>query len=719
MKIGQELYSNEGYLFDLRSPISDNCFMKDALLEIGSEELPASFIKPGMQQLKNLAEESLKGNGLSYATIETFGTPRRLAVLIHGLSESSPDQKKTVTGPPASVAKDAQGQWTPAAFGFARKQGLKPSDLKIENDRLSAVLQIKGVATRRLLGDLFPQWISKLDFPKSMEWEPTHFRYPRPIRWLAALYGSDLVSLCVSGVRSARWTLGLGPWAPKKIMLAQAGKYTHLLKDQCVLVDPVARQEAIRRSAEQLAKRVHGKVHMSAALLEQVANLVEHPVAILGNFDASYLDLPKEVLITCLEHHQKYFPVEEAAGQKLLPHFVGIRNGMSIHQEIVREGYERVLAARLADARFFFSQDQRTPLSAKVDALKGVMFQDKLGNLFDKKERVKKLLDTLASAMGGFPDLEKAKRAADLCKADLVTEMVREFPELQGTVARLYAQAGGEDADVAQALEEHYWPITLTGILPSSETGSLVALADKLDTLAGDFSVGLIPSGSADPYGLRRAAVGALRILESKTWPLQLEWLVDQAVEAQPAHVKNDVAQTQSKLNQFMQQRFAALLAERGFKTDEVEAVLSAGIGVVPEALARLQALHELRKRQEFEPLSVAFKRGMNIVRQAAKGGNSGDSGAVKSDLLREPCEQTLYQVLETTGAQVSKHLAARAYRQALESMVPLREPLDGFFNGVMVMAEDPALRTNRLALMKRLVSLFAQIADFSKLQNA
>ncbi len=691
--------------------------LKEALLEIGSEELPASFIAIGMRQLKALAEESLKASGVTFSSIDVHGTPRRLAILIHGLSDRSPDQKKVVTGPPAAISKDAQGQWTPAALGFARKQGLKPSDLTIEKDRLSAVVHIKGVATRQLLADHFPQWITRLEFPKSMVWEPTKFRYPRPIRWIAALYGSDLVSFSVAGVRSARWTLGLGPYSPKKIALTHAVKYAMLLKNQCVLVDAVSRQEAIRRYAEQAVKRVHGKVHMSATLLEQVGNLVEHPVAILGNFDPAYLDLPKEVLITCLEHHQKYFPVEQVSGGKLLPHFVGIRNGMSVHQDIVREGYERVLAARLADARFFFNQDRRSPLGSKVGALKGVMFQEKLGNLFDKKERVKKLMDSFASAMGGFADLEKAKRAADLCKADLVTDMVQEFPELQGIMAKLYAKADGEDSIVAQALEEHYWPITLTGHLPSSDVAAFVALSDKLDTLAGDFAVGLIPSGSADPYGLRRAAVGVIRILESKGWALHLEWLVDQAVEAQPSHVKSNVTDTQTKLNQFMQQRFAALLAERGFKPDEVDAVLSAGIGVVREALSRVEALHDLRLKQEFEPLSVAFKRGMNIVRQAAKGGAAND-GAIQSDLLREPCEQALYKVLESTGVEVSKHIEARAYRQALESMVPLREPLDGFFSGVMVMAEDPALRANRLALMKRLVSLFAKIADFSKLQH-
>lgn len=689
----------------------------DALLEIGSEELPASFIGPAMRQLKTLAESSLKASGMTFTEVHTFGTPRRLAVLIHGLPDRSPDQEKVMSGPPVQVAQDAQGQWTAAALGFARKQGLKPSDLKIENGRLSATLQIKGVASRQLLSDLFPQWIKSLEFPKSMEWESTQFRYPRPIRWICALYGSDLVSFAMAGVRSARWTLGLGPWAPKKMVISHAAKYAMSLKNQCVLVDPAARQEAIQRFADQAVKRIHGKVHMSTALLDQVTNLVEHPVAVLGNFDPAYLDLPKEVLVTCLEHHQKYFPVEEASGGKLLPHFVGIRNGMSVHQDMVREGYERVLAARLADARFFFNQDRKMPLADRVERLKGVIFQQKLGHLFDKKERVKALMAQMVAAGNVTVDLAQAQRVADLCKADLVTDMVREFPELQGIVARLYARADGEESVLAHALEEQYWPITLTSKLPSSDMAALVSMADKLDTLAGDFSVGLIPTGSADPYGLRRAAVGVLRILEARQWPWKLDTLIDLAVEVQPAHVKQASPDVRQKLMVFMQQRFASLLEERGFRSDEIEAVFSVGVGVVPEALARLEALHELRKKREFEPLSIAFKRGMNIVRQASKGGGTTDGVSIVADLLKEPCERVLFDALESVGAQVTRHLSDHAYRQALESVVPLREPLDGFFTGVMVMAEEPALRANRLALMKRLVSLFSQIADFSKLQ--
>jgi len=690
---------------------------KEALLEIGSEELPASFITLGLRQLKTQAEESLKASGLAFTSIDVFGTPRRLAVLVQGLPERSPDQKKVITGPPMAVAKDVQGQWTPAAMGFARKQGLKPSDLTIENDRLSATLHIKGVATRNLLADLFPQWISKLEFPKSMIWEPTHFRYPRPIRWIAALFGSDLVSFSLAGVRSARWTLGIGPWAPKKIALTHAGKYLILLKNQCVLVEPGARQEAIRRSAEQTVKRVHGKVIMSSALLDQVGNLVEHPVAILGNFDPAYLDLPKEVLITCLEHHQKYFPVEQASGGKLLPHFVGIRNGMSVHQDLVREGYERVLSARLADARFFFNQDRKTPLAAKVDALRGVMFQQKLGNLFEKKERIKRILGAIAPAVDETEILQKAMHVTDLSKADLVTDMVREFPELQGIMARIYAQADGEDSVSAQALEEHYWPITLRGTLPTSDVAALVALADKLDTLAGDFCVGLIPTGSADPYGLRRAAVGTIRILESKPgWKLNLEWLVEISLESQPDNVKEGCQQTRIKLNQFMQQRFAAMLAERGYKADEIEAVSGSSIGTVPVALAKLEALHHFRKQPDFEMLANSFKRAANIVRQAHEKGIGLDgTDSPQADLLKESCERELWDSVSLAQSRLN---GISSFEEILRTMVPLREPLARFFDGVMVMADDQSVRLNRLKLLNQVTKLFQNVADFSKLQN-
>jgi len=569
-----------------------------------------------------------------------------------------------------------------------------------------------------------------------MVWEPTQFRYPRPIRWIAALFGSDVVSFSVAGVRSARWTLGLGPWAPKKIPLPQAGKYALSLKNECVMVDPVARQETIRRFADQAVKRlptgqagVHGRIHYSAALLEQVANLVEHPVAILGNFEPAYLDLPKEVLITCLEHHQKFFPVlvphpnplpkgegaDRPGEAKLLPFFVGIRNGVSVHQEVVREGYERVLSARLADARFFFNQDRKTALASKVDALKGIMFQQKLGNLFDKKERVKQLLETFSSTMGGFEGLEKAKRVADLCKADLVTDMVREFPELQGIMARLYAKADGENAIVSQALEEQYWPITLTGALPTSDVAALVALADKLDTLAGDFAVGLIPTGSADPYGLRRAAVGVLRILEDRSWNLNLEQLIDQAVRLQP--VQHNAEETKAKLLQFFRQRLSAILEERDFKVDEIEAILESGIGVVPDSLARLKSLQGVRSNDQFKSLAASHKRVKNILRQSNMSEPATDRQP-QVELLKEEAEQQLFAILQKVQLEVAQHAEHKSYKESLLSMVVLSEPLANFFSKVMVMAEDPTLKTNRIKLMYRVAQVFDTVADFSKLQN-
>jgi glycyl-tRNA synthetase beta chain len=695
---------------------------KDALLEIGSEELPASFVPRGMQQLKAIAEKSLAEHQLAFKSICVAGTPRRIAIVIHELAGHSPDQERKAQGPNEAAAKDASGQWTPAAMGFARKYGLRPSDLTVENGKLCAVQHIKGVATRSLLADLIPQWIAKLEFPKTMVWEPTKFRYPRPIRWFCAIYGSDQISFSLAGVRSGKWTYGLTLQSSKKVPVAQATKYVTTLKNQCVLVDPDARREAIHKLSEQIVKRVHGHVLMREGLLEEVSFLVEHPVAILGNFDPAYLDLPREVLVTCIEHHQKFFPVESADSKKLLPYFIGIRNGVSVHQELVKEGYERVLAARLSDARFFYKQDRRTPLASRVDALRGVTFQKDLGSLFDKKERIKALLEVIAQKLS-WGDVERnhALRAAELCKADLVTEMVGEFPELQGIVARLYAKADGEEGIVADALEQHYWPITLSGHLPTTSVGAAVALADKIDTLAGDFAVGLIPSGSADPYGLRRAAVGVLRILEAQQWGIPVEWLIDQALAVLPKDVVVNRDKTRADLLQFLRQRFAAVLGERNFNFDEIEAVLAIRLGEIHEAIARLKALHEIRSRPEFGSLSNSFKRALNIVRQASKGGMPiySDSDSVKSDLLQDPSEQNLFRTFQDLQQHLEKHLQERSYQQALESMVTLRDPLDQFFNGVMVLAEDQNLRANRLALLAGIVRLFISIADFSKLQNA
>ncbi len=696
---------------------------KDALLEIGSEELPAAFIKLGMDQLKSLAESSLKEHSLPHESISVYGTPRRLAVVVMGLPDRSLEQRKTIPGPPASKAKDPAGTWTQAAVGFANKHGLEPQDLVVENDRLSAVMNIKGTATKQLLAQLFPQWIGLCQFPKTMSWEESHFRYPRPIRWITALYGHDLVRFQIAGVTSGKVTHGLGIQSSKHIAIAQPAKYAGLLKNQCVMVEPATRQDAIRRLADQAVKRAHGQVLLSESLLEHVSNLVEHPVAVLGSFDARYLDLPSEVLTTCLEHHQKFFPVIQGTGRppKLMAHFIGIRNGMSLHQEIVREGYERVLAARLADARFFYNQDRKTKLEVKAEALKGVMFQEKLGNLFEKKERVKGLLSYLASTLKA-PWLQEAERAADLCKADLVTDMVREFPELQGTMARIYALADGESKILAEALEEHYRPVTLSGPLPTSEIAAAVALCDKIDTLAGDFAVGLIPSGSADPYGLRRAAVGVLRILEARSWPVQLEDLIEKAVALLPASAAG--SGTVSKLVEFMRQRLGAILEERHYKSDEFDAITFGGVGLIHQTVSRLDALHQIRGQGQFDALAAAFKRASNILRQARPKGFEISADwigvmGVKEETLKEASEQALFVKVRDIQEPVLTQFEAGSTREALELLSTLRVPLDQFFEGVMVMVEDKVVCANRLALLGGIVNLFHKVADFSKLQNA
>ena len=497
---------------------------KDLLLEVGVEELPARFLTPALEALKVLGEGALKDAGLRFKSVRSLGTPRRLALLVDGLALQAEDRVQESLGPAMAQAKDAQGNWTPAAQGFARSQGTTPDKLETRETergpRLCAVRRDAGLPAEKVLPFLLPELIKKIPFPKNMVWEESRFSFARPIRWIAALYGAHVVKFSLAGVKSANKTFGLRIHGKKAVVLPSPDRYEHLLKDRLVVADPAERRSLVEKQIHQAIKSVKGRVPLEehASLLDEVTNLVEHPVGILGSFDPKRLELPPEVLVTSMKKHQKYFPVFDEKGE-LVPHFVGIRNGMSENQVVVREGYERVLAARLSDAEFFFREDRKTTLEEKAPLLKGVLFQKELGSVWEKIERVAGLAAFLGESLG-VSDEEKAAadRVARLGKADLVSAMVGDFPELQGVMGRIYAQAEGLPPRVAEGIERHYWPLTADGALPEDAPAAVVALADKLDTLAGDFLVGLVPTGSQDPYGLRRAAVGALRILEAKGW---------------------------------------------------------------------------------------------------------------------------------------------------------------------------------------------------------
>ncbi len=699
--------------------------MKDLLLEIGTEEIPARFLPAALTGLHSSAQAALAKASLSFKGSQVYGTPRRLALVVEGLVDKTRDQDQEFLGPALVQAKDAGGNWTPAAQGFARSQGTTPEKLDVrETDRGARLVFLKrtpGAASEKILPVLLPDLIRSLAFPKGMVWEESRLLFVRPIRWIVALYGAKPVAFTLAGVKAGRRTCGLRFQTRKPFDVPAPSRYAAVLKNHCVIVDPEERKDLILKQIQQVAKSHHGHVPVEEyrELLEEVTHLVEHPVAVLGKFDPRFLAVPKEVLITSMKKHQKYFPVfKDATRQVLLPHFIAVRNGFSDNQSVVREGYERVLAARLADAAFFFEEHSRQTLASRVPDLRGVAFLSPSLSLADKTERVQRLTDRLCAEVLHTPPAVQAaaSRIALLGKADLTTGLVGEFPELQGIVGRLYAEKDGEPSDVSRGIEEHYWPLTADGPLPNAESSAVVSLADKIDTLAGNFLIGKIPSGSQDPYGLRRAAVGVLRLIEVRGWGVRLTDLIERALDLMPPDL-GDRPRAARALSDFFLQRWGALAEARGFRSDEVDAAAAAGFEDVADAWARLSAIQDVRRHPDFAPLSIAFKRAANLLKQAEKKGES-LTGPVREDLFRTAAERGLGSRLAEIQNEVEPFLAARDYPKVLAHLVSLRGAVDSFFLSVVVMDPDADLRRNRLALLAGVRFLFGRVADFSRLQD-
>lgn len=692
--------------------------LKNALLEIGTEELPARFITPALKQLHELASTQLAENGLSFTAVQVWGTPRRLVLFVQGLTDKAKDTENIVVGPPPNVAQDDKGEWTQVATGFAKAQGMPVRNLEFretpKGKRLVAVHQKKGQSTETILKELFPTLIQELSFPKNMVWEKTRFRFARPIRWILSLYGTKIVRFRLAGVAADRASYGLLALGGQKINIANADKYKSTLQGRCILVSPEDRRANIEKFLDGIAKKLKATVLMDPVLMDEVIQLTEYPTAILGQFQESYLSLPKEVLVSVLKKHQKFFPIESSKG-KLTNSFIGIRNGVSDQQETVREGYERVLSARLADAHFFYEHDLKTPLDTLVPKLAGVGFHEKLGSILDKTNRVTALIEKLQRWLS-LPDdvLENTQRAAKLSKADLVTQIVGEFPELQGVAGHFYAEKQ-EKKDVAMAIEEHLWPLSADGKLPTSIEGAVVSLADKLDTLAANFSVGLIPTGSNDPYALRRAAIGAIRILIEWKWDVSLKDLVSLAFEGLAQ--KNG----EKELLAFLEQRLVAWFENQGFRSDEVEAVIANRDQSLSTIKDKLKELKTVRTMPEFESISIAIKRANNLIKQAMQSGTEfvGINHWSSIDEAMGAPETNLNTALNNVKPSLQTALNERNYRQAFTQLSTLRDPIDVFFKDAMIMVDDPNLRNQRLTLLFHVKKMFDSVADFSKLQAA
>ncbi|GAW32266.1 glycine--tRNA ligase subunit beta [Carboxydocella sp. JDF658] len=690
---------------------------REFLLEIGTEEIPAKFLPGAIKQLEELAQKALDKEKLTYEQIRVWATPRRLVLSITGLPEKQADVTEEVKGPAKKAAFDAEGKPTKAVEGFARSQGVALADLLIKEvngvEYVFARKEIKGRSTAEVMTELAPTFISGLSFPKPMRWAHYDFRFARPIRWLLCLLDDQVLEFKLENLVSGRLTYGHRVLGPGPFTVNHASEYRQLLLEKgYVMVDQEERRRQVWQQIQDLAAREGGQVEEDADLLEEIIYLLEYPTALCGSFEAEFLQLPDEVIITPMKEHQRYFPVRDQQG-RLLNKFITVRNGTADYIEIVREGNEKVLRARLADARFFYEEDQKQPLAAYLPRLDKIVFQENLGTLGEKVQRIQNLTSYLAETLQVVAEeKEIAARTARLAKADLVTSMVYEFPELQGIMGRYYARLSGEREEVAQAIFEHYLPRFAGDMLPASVAGALVSIADKLDTIVGCFAVGIQPTGSQDPYALRRQALGICHILLQRGWHLDLPAAINRtyAAIADKPGLKLDREKTVVEVMEFFRLRLRYILMEdEGLAYDTVDAVLAAGYADLTAAAERARALAKVRQEADFADVQTAFTRVVNLAKKD-------EGGQVVNELLQEPAEQALLAAWQAFREESEELLRAGRYEEWFKQASQLRPVIDRFFTEVMVMAKEEDLRRARLALLRELAADLSAAADLSKL---
>ena len=690
----------------------------DFLVEIGTEELPPKALKPLMEAFGESLGTGIDEARLAHGDVRAYASPRRLTVLVEKLARRQEDRKVEQKGPPVRVAFDDDGNPTPAATAFARKCGVEVDALdRAETDKgewLSFTSTEAGRSAAELLPEIIERALTSLPIPRRMRWGASEAEFVRPVHWVVLLHGEEVIDAEIMGIAAGRESRGHRYHSSGPVTIAKPGDYLAALENEgYVIADFGRRRNLVREGADAAAEAAGGHVVDGESLYDEVAALVEWPVPIVGGFDEIYLELPREVVISTLTGHQRYFPMADASGD-LLPHFVTMANLESRDPEQVIEGNERVIRPRLADAAFFWDSDRKKPLADRIDGLQAVVYQQGLGSLFDKSERVGRLASSLASALGA--DAREVARAAALAKTDLLTGMVGEFPELQGTMGRYYATADGEPDAVARAIGEHYQPRFAGDELPASVGGQILAVADKLDTITGIFSIDKKPSGNRDPFGLRRAALGIVRILIECGLDADLKALIAAAVEAQPQG-KFDRAELEAGVYGFITERLRRYFLDRdtGLSTETFDAVMARQPSSLVDFDRRLAAVQTFVRMEQAESLAAANKRIANILRKA------GDPQglAVDEKLFELDAERALGSALEGARSKVAPMLGARQYAETLNELAGLRDPVDRFFDDVMVMADDAAVRSNRLALLAGLRALFLDVADISRLSIA
>ncbi|ACL69994.1 glycine--tRNA ligase subunit beta [Halothermothrix orenii] len=680
---------------------------RDLLFEIGTEEMPAGLIGKIRSDLKDLAINTLEDKRLDFKECKVFSTPRRLVLFVKELAEKQEEKREVVKGPARSIAFEDDGTPTRAAKGFSRAQGVEVDDLIIKDDYVYVEKIEQGQDTAGLLKDILPGLINKLPLPRSMRWADYNFKFIRPIRWLLALFGEEIISFSMAGVQSGAYTRGHRFLVKDRLEVKDPDHYFDVMEKGYIIVDHNKRRELILKQIREIEKEI-GKVMVEDDLLTEVVDLVEYPTAFYGKFDRSYLELPDDVLITSMAEHQRYFPVIDEDGS-LSPYFVGVRDGIEDYIEEVRYGNEMVLRARLADARFFFEEDLKVSIEERQKELEEIVFQEDLGSMMDKVKRLKQLVIQIGKSLNlKESQLQSLIRAAELSKNDLVTEMVNEFTKLQGVMGREYALINGEDEEVATAIYEQYLPRYSGDRLPQTLYGRILSIADKIDNITSHFSLGMIPSGSQDPFALRRQANGIVNIIIDAQLPLKLSSLLNWSIEVLEPGDKDFVNEEKS----FLLQRLETILDERGIRYDIINSVVRVGDDDPNNILSRAEAVMSLRK--ENPDLFVDLIQGLVRARNLASKGEGNNDINPEYFECRE--EKELYDIYRKIKDEIQRQFKKKNYLSGLKKLVDVKEPVDNFLDNVVVMVEDERIKNNRLALLQEISNLVSGVMNISEI---
>jgi glycyl-tRNA synthetase beta chain len=686
----------------------------ELLLEIGTEEIPSDYLENGLKELKTLAESQLKNSRMEIGEpLAAYGTPRRLVLIGKAVQDKQADTVQEITGPPKAAAYDNKGKPTKAAMGFAKKHGVSVEELEVletpKGDYLFVKRSIPGRPTQEVLSEVFPRILADLPWPKSMRWGSEGFAFVRPIHWVIALYNGSVVPFEVAGIRSGNTTAGHRFMAPRTMQVASLGDYLAKLAKSFVLLDQGERARQVQEIVAKTAAGVSGVPIKDEELVSTVANMVEYPSAVCGSFDKAFLAIPSPVLITAMKKHQKYFALLDRQG-RLMPNFVAVNNTIARDESVVRKGHEKVLRARLSDASFFFKEDRKRPLEARLEDLKGVIYQAELGTSFAKVQRFTALAEFLAEKVA--PDkLQFVRLAAKLCKCDLVTQMVTEFPTLQGVMGMEYALLDGHPEEACLAVHEHYLPARAGDELPGSVPGAIVSVADRVDTIAGFFAIGMEPTGTADPFALRRHALAVIRILESRDWDVSLTEIISKTLSILAKEISFDTPPVLSRILDFFRERYRQMMLRSDYGYGLVEAAIAVEFDRINQLRSRLDQLQTFVKEfPEFESFVLTSKRISNILK------NQDEPMRVQPALFKAPCESRLWESYLAVKQPIEELIQKKNTYEALKLMATLKGPVDDFFSGVEILTKESAeLKNNRVGMLQELSRLFLKVADFSK----